>query len=78
MKQLCKIENLIYITSATDGENLPAWTSNPFSSSDKISSARCSIWPFDSALRYTSGKPQPAKQLPVDPTSTQEHMRATL
>lgn len=27
MKQLCKTENLINITSAADGENLPAWTS---------------------------------------------------
>lgn len=78
MKQSCKIENLINITFAADGENLPAWTSNPVNSSDSISSARCSICPFDSALRYASGKPQPAKQLPVDPTSTQEHRQARL
>lgn len=78
MKQLCKIENLINITSATDGENLIAWTSNPVSSSDDISSARCSICPFDSALRYPCGKPQPAQQLPVDPTSTQEYRQARL
>lgn len=78
MKWSCKIEYLINITSATDGENLSAWTSDPFSSSDKISSARSSIWPFESDFRYTSGKPQPAKQLPVDPTSMQEHMQAML
>jgi len=62
---------------ATDDKNLPAW-----SVIHLVHQARSpvpdGIWPFDSALRCTSGKPQAAKKLPVDYISTQEHTQTTL